>query len=95
MKSEVYSWRLAPETKEALEHRARARGVSVSELLDSIVGEWLEAAPAGPDEDQARLQAAAERSFGVLARGESATAARVREVVRRSFEARRGRRRPA
>jgi len=40
-KSEVFSWRLSPELKSALEHRARMEGRSVSGLLDRVVQDWL------------------------------------------------------
>jgi len=40
-KSEVYSWRLDPRLKSALEDAARAAGTSMARLLDQIVEEWL------------------------------------------------------
>jgi len=40
-KSEVYSWRLDPRLKSALEDAARVAGLSVAGLLDRIVEEWL------------------------------------------------------
>jgi hypothetical protein len=40
-KTEVYSWRLDPQVKSALESAARAEGTSLSRLLDRITTEWL------------------------------------------------------
>ena len=41
-KSEVYSWRVAPAMKSALEGVARSEGRSVGALLDEIVSGWID-----------------------------------------------------
>jgi hypothetical protein len=42
-KSEVYSWRLAPDLKAELEQRAREEGIGLAALLERISREWLRA----------------------------------------------------
>ena len=89
-KSEVYSWRLSPETKEALEDRARAEKTTMAKLLDRIVGGWLEhqAADEGAAE-QRRLHAAAAKTIGTIRGGDPHLAeeagARVKEIIRKRF----------
>ncbi len=46
-KSEVYSWRVGPDLKRALEDAARAERTSVAELLNRMAKAWLEKA-SGP-----------------------------------------------
>jgi hypothetical protein len=89
-KSEVYSWRVSAETKEALESRARAEGTSMAELLDGIVVNWLEQQAA--DEDaavQRRLHAAATKTIGTIRGGDRHLAeqagARVKEILRKKY----------
>ena len=43
MKSEVYSWRLSPAMKSALEEAALKEHATVSMLLERIVADWLAA----------------------------------------------------
>jgi hypothetical protein len=84
-KSQVYSWRMTPETKEALEEEARRAGASLARLLDRIAREWLESRRrrASSDEaEQSRRHAAAARAFGRIASGGPYDAARVRKVMR-------------
>ena len=50
-KSAIYSWRLAPEVKVALEHAVRRESRSVSHLLDRIVQHWLRDAGHGTGEE--------------------------------------------
>jgi len=81
-RTEVYSWRLTPSLKHRLEARARDEGVSVSELLDRIAGEWL--VGTGGEEDaatQRRLHEAAAVTLGSLAGGDETRSRRVREHV--------------
>jgi hypothetical protein len=84
-KSQVYSWRIAPETREALEEEARRAGASLAGLLDRIAREWLESRRrrASSDEaEQSRHHAAAAKAFGRISRGGPYDAARVRKVIR-------------
>jgi hypothetical protein len=82
MKSEVYSWRLTPDLKDALECAARRERVSLSRLLERIAREWLQArAPAAVDDEaeQARLRAAAAPYIGSISSGDPALSEKVRE----------------
>jgi hypothetical protein len=92
MKSAVYSWRLSPDTKAALEGEARQLGESLSRLLDRIAREWLEARRGGAfgtAEGQARIRAAANRAIGRIAGGKAQRAERARATVRQRLERRR------
>lgn len=83
-KSEVYSWRLSRETKAILEDEARRQHTSLAGVLDRIVQEWRRGreAPADDSAEQARLHAAAAKSFGRIAGRHPYSAARTREVIR-------------
>lgn len=81
-RTEVYSWRLTPSLKQRLEARAREEGVSLSELLDRIAGDWLVASGDPDDADaQRRLHAAVEATSGTLAGGDPSRSRRAREIV--------------
>jgi hypothetical protein len=94
-KNEVYSWRLSYDTKAALEFEASREGSTLAALLDRIADEWLRARrPAATDEtEQARLHAAAARSFGAIAGGDPRRAERARLTVRTRLARRHGRQR--
>ncbi len=91
-KSEVYSWRIAPYLKNALEQRARAEGTSLSRLLDRIATEWLEKRPeaAQEEEKQRRLQQAAAKCFGSLEGGDphlaEQSSQRLKKIIREQHE---------
>ena len=84
-KSEVYSWRVSPELKSALEEAARAERTTVSKLLDSIVTAWLEHADSNGDQEaiQRRLHRAATRTLGKIHGGDPRRAERARDLVRK------------
>jgi hypothetical protein len=91
-KSEVYSWRVSPETKAALEDEARRRGVSLAELMETITQAWLESSSSrDPDDEaeQARLHAAARRVLGTIHGGDPHRSERVRATVQQRVRARR------
>lgn len=91
-KTEVYSWRIAPDLKSALEEAARERGESVAALLEDVVREWLRGDPAEEDGDrQERLHAAAARHLGRLAGGDSDRSAGAAEELRQRLRRRRDR----
>lgn len=92
-KEEVYSWRVSAEMKAALERAARRRGMSVAQLLQQLVGRFLEKAGAGPgdDEEQRRLHQAAALWRGKLHGGDPHRSERVREEVRARLKRRRAR----
>ena len=96
MKSEVYSWRLSPDLKWALEEAARREHVSVSRLLERIAREWLktQAWVAEDEAEQARLRAAAAPYIGSLRSGDPDLAERASERVRELILKAHGRSRP-
>ena len=85
-KSEVYSWRVAPETKAALELAARHERSSISRLLDRVVHDWLTKRRRGANGDegeQGRLHAAAAESFGTIRGGNPRRAEQARALIRK------------
>lgn len=93
MKSEVYSWRVSPDTKANLERAARSRKISLSSLLETAAREWLINNASGEDDEekQRRLHRAASKSLGVIARGDARGSETVREAVRTRLRQRYGR----
>lgn len=82
-KTDVYSWRLDPNTKAALEDAARERESTVAAVLDEIVGEWLLRHDDGDEaERQQRLHEAANRFVGAIASGDLQRAESSRERIR-------------
>ena len=91
MKTEVYSWRISPERKMALEAEARRSGKTFAALLDQIAEDWLLARSSVHSEDgeqQARLQAAAAQTFGSIAGSEPLRAENARSLIRRRLQKR-------
>jgi hypothetical protein len=80
-KTEVYSWRLSPALKAALEDVARARGMSLSALLERAARDWLLGnAPDDRDAEEERARARAMRFVGKLS---GATPDRAADAPRR------------
>ncbi len=92
-KTEVYSWRVDINLKNALEQAARTEKTSVAQLLDSIVRNWLQEASSlnGEDEQQQRLRSAAQQCFGTLSSGGPNLATLAKERVRRKIRERHAR----
>ena len=85
-KTEVYSWRVDPRIKMALEAEARLQGTTMAEVLDRIAKQWLETRKQqnGDDEaEQARLHAAAAKYAGAISGGDPYGSEKVRGVVRK------------
>jgi hypothetical protein len=85
-KSEVYSWRVAPETRAALELAARRERSSIGRLLDRVVHDWLSTRAQGADGDQreqARLHAAGAEAFGTIRGGNPRRAEQARALIRK------------
>lgn len=67
MKSEVYSWRIDPALRRALEDEARRLGTSLAEVLDTIAASWLSQQQASDDDaDQDRRHGAAAKWIGSI-----------------------------
>jgi hypothetical protein len=93
-KSAVYSWRVSPETKAALEEEAHRTGESLSALLDRIAQEWLQARrrhAAGSDAEQLRIRALASKAIGRISGGDPMRAERAKGTLRERLRKRRAR----
>ena len=92
-KTEVYSWRVDADLKNALEQVARTEKTSLARLLDHIVRNWLQESSSlnGDDEQQQRLHSAAQECFGTLSSGDPDLATRAKERVRRKIRERHAR----
>lgn len=88
-KTEVYSWRLSPETKAALEQEARRESVSLATLLERITREWLteqRAANGSDAAEQARLHRAAAATFGTIRGGDPRRAETAKQTIREKLK---------
>lgn len=84
-KSEVYTWRVSPETKADLEESARSTNRSVAQLLDDIVTQHLTSGDHTVEseiEQQRRLHSRAARLLGSISGGVARRSERTRELVR-------------
>ena len=88
-KSEVYSWRISPQMKRALEEAARRENQSVSALLERIVSRaFRDGIARQPEKEialQKRLHAAGMASIGQLNGGRMDRSTRVRQNLRRKL----------
>jgi hypothetical protein len=91
-KTEVYSWRLAPEKKRALERRARDQGQTVAQLLDRLTEELLASHADGDEAEQRRLHAAAAKFVGVISGDDPYRSENVSTLMQRSLRRKYGRR---
>jgi len=89
-KSEVYSWRVSPQMKRALEETARRQKQSISTLLEKIVAQSFRNDGEGWNEEEAalqkRLHAAGLSAIGKIKSGRTDRSKRVREEVRRKLQ---------
>jgi hypothetical protein len=93
-KSEVYSWRLSPATKAALEAEARRAGSTVAALLDRIAHDWLRSRrgrTAADATEQARRHAVVAKALGQIAGGDPRRAERAHTRIRERLSRRRAR----
>jgi hypothetical protein len=83
-KSEVYTWRVSPAMKAALEEVARRSNRSVAQVLDELVGACLSAGPASESDvaSQRRLHTRAARFLGALSGGAARRSEAARHLVR-------------
>lgn len=76
-KTEVYRWRVAFDLKRSLEEAAKAEQISLAQLLERIVLDWLARRPspdAKDEELQRQLHQSAAQAFGLIHGGEIRTA---------------------
>ncbi len=93
-KTQVYSWRVAAETKAELQRAAKRTNQSLSGLLDCIVREWLEANRGnGELAEQKRLHDAASKCIGVLRGGDPYRSEKARHTIRARLAANHARQR--
>jgi hypothetical protein len=91
-KTEVYSWRLAPEKKRALEVEARAAGKTIAEVLDALSAEWLAGRKSEDDEaEQRRLHAAVAKTLGTISGGNPRRSETVEQEMYKQLKRRYGR----
>jgi hypothetical protein len=91
-KTEVYSWRLAPERKAALQAEARAAGKTIAELLDELSAGWLAKRRTADDEaEQRRLHAAAAKFVGAISGGDPYRSENVSTLMRQGLRKKYGR----
>ena len=72
-KTEVYSWRIAFDLKRSLEEAAKAEKISLAQLLERIVLDWLarRSNPDGKEEEiQRQLHQSAAQAFGAIHGGD-------------------------
>lgn len=84
-KTEVYSWRLTPGLKTALEEAAREKGKSVAKLLEEIARDWLSSSRHRADDEeevQRRLHAAARPFLGAFEGTDPDRATNARDLLR-------------
>jgi hypothetical protein len=87
MKTEIYTWRVSPEVKSALEMEARREMVNVAALLDRVTRQWLHdrrAKLAGDGAGQAKLHAQVAKSIGKIAGKNPLRSQSVRVLLRPS-----------
>jgi hypothetical protein len=85
MKTEVYSWRLSPHRKAALEAEARREGTSLAKLLEDITASWLEEqrkSRNGDEAEQAAIRTRVMATVGTMRSGDPTLSTRTSEIVR-------------
>jgi hypothetical protein len=97
MKTEVYSWRVSADLKEALEGEARRENISLAALLDRMARKWVKDHEAERLEDEAeqrRLHAEAAKYMGAISGGGPYTAEFVRKKIQENLTRKYGRKLP-
>ena len=95
-KTEVYSWRVASEVKEALEEASRERGVSMASIIDDAVAEYLARPQTAIEADEAERQRFWESVrplLGTINGGDPDRSSQVRQRVRQRLREKHLRRR--
>jgi len=93
-KTAVISWRIEPGLRVRLESEARRRGITLGELLNRIIKQWVETRKQerlDDEAEQARLHAAVAKCCGTISGGDPHGSEKVRETVRKRLKERYGR----
>jgi len=90
-KTEVYSWRLAPDRKAALEAEARAAGKTIAELLDELSAGWLAERSAADEAQQRHLHEAAAKFVGAISGDDPHRSENVSTLMRQTLRRKYGR----
>ncbi len=87
-KSDVYSWRISPATKGALEVEARRAGTTVAALLDRITAEWIQSSRrnVADREQQERLHAGVRKTLGSIAGRNPSRSEQAKALVRQRLK---------
>ncbi len=89
-KSEIYSWRLDPQTKMALEAEARAKSISLAEMLDQLAQQWLHDGRSAQSESeeahQARLHSVVAATLGTICGDDASRSENTRELIRQRLQ---------
>ena len=90
MNTEVYSWRVDPAIKIALENEARREGTTISAVLDQITKSWIDSRERGSDDaaEQARLQSIVRKTIGTISGKDPRRAEQSKVRVRRRLRKR-------
>jgi hypothetical protein len=90
-KTAIISWRIKPDRRRALESEARREGITLPELLNRMIGQFLEARRRDRDEntEQRRLHAAAAKFIGTISSGDPSLSENVSAKVRSRLRQRR------
>lgn len=94
VKTEVYSWRLTPRLKIALEDAARQHGKSVAGLLEEIAEAWLaeqRRLNADDEREQERRRKAAMKWVGSIDSGDGHLAENASRIISEGLAAKYGR----
>lgn len=89
-KTVVYSWRLDPALKRALDDAAKHEARPLSELLEDAARLLLDTLGQGPEQEE-KARAAAKLAIGSIKSGQRNRSTSVRELVRAKLSERHGR----
>ena len=91
-KTEVYSWRVAFDLKQSLEEAAKAEEISLAQLLERIVLDWLAHRSQPSDREevlQQQLQQSAAQAFGTIHSGDPYRSEEVSQRIKSKLKERR------
>ena len=92
-KTEVYSWRISPATRTAIENQARRERTTISGLLDRITKEWIDSkrGQSGEEAEQENLHARVRKTIGTISGSDPNRSERAKSEIRRRLTRHHGR----